>query len=329
MSLRSLVFLALAFAACSASAERLQGRFLGHYPAGTRPTTACFHPDGRILVSDREANAIVVLDASSYEVTRTLVEPGFGPWGLAISPSKDRVYSANWGGATVTVSDLGTGKQVGQAQVGLKPSYVALSPDGKRLFAAGNLTGDVAFVDLATLKMTRALKTGAKPMGVAVTPDGRWLFVANGFSQKISKVDLKHEVVLENYGATLASTTNLAITPDGRHVLAAGTEDRLLVMSVETGDVRKIRVGRDPAAVTVSPDGGTAFVANYGADSVSLVDLAAGEAYGELKAGRGVIDVATDGKRLVACNDQAGSVSLYELSVLAPAAIPPAARPGN
>ena len=280
-------------------------------------------------MSDREANAILELDAASLAIVRTFTDTGFGPWGLALTPDGKRLFTGNFGAGTVTAIDVETGKQSAQTRIGLKPSYVALSADGKTLFATGNLTKDVWFVDAATLKPIRSLEVGIKPMGVAVSPDGRWLYVGVDGSGKVAKVDLKHDVVLENHGALLAVTTNIVLTPNGKWLLAAGLENRLVVMNTSSGDVQKVKVGREPAAVAITPDGSTVFVANYGAGTVSLVDLDSGEAYDEIPVGRGPIDVLTDGRRLITCNDQAGSISVHELSPIQAVALPPAAPVGG
>ena len=207
-----------------------------------------------------------------------------------------------------------TGKRVGEVPVGMKPSYIALSPDGNRVYASGNFGGDLAISDIRSKRIIRSLDVGRRPMGLALSRDGRWLYVAVCASRTVVKVDLKNEVILETFRAQLAETTNLVITPDGRKLLVAGDENRLLVIDAETGSKDSVKVGLNPSSVAVTPDGRTVFVANYDDDTVSIVDLGAMQAYGEIAVGHGPIDVATDGKRLYTCNDKAGSVSAFALT---------------
>jgi DNA-binding beta-propeller fold protein YncE len=107
-------------------------------------------------------------------------------------------------------------------------------------------------------------------------------------------------------------------------LLAAGDDDRLLLIDAETGRTDKVKVGRGPAAVALSPDGRWAFVACYDAAAVGIVDLAARELVAELPVGPGCIHVATDGRRLYSVSDQAAALSVFQLGEVEPAAIPPA-----
>jgi DNA-binding beta-propeller fold protein YncE len=309
----SIALVASLLVAAPASAAQPTAVLRSHYATGSQPSVAKLLDDGaNLAVANRGDNTVSMFRTSDMSLLRTYAEVGFGPWGMA-APDAATLVVANWTGERLSFLDRASGKVTGTIQVGIKPSYVATSPDGTRAFAAGNLTGDVTIIELGTRVARRTVEVGQKPMGVAVSPDGRWLYVACCSSRLVSKVDLKHEVVLERFGAPLARTTNLALTPDGSRLLAAGDDNRLLVIDTERGAVDGVRVGGDPAAVTLSPDGTTAFVALYGADAVALVDLAARVAYAEVPVGRGPIHVETDGRRLYTCNDRADSVTVLDL----------------
>ena len=315
---------ACAFGSTAHAASHFDADLLGHYPVGAQPTTVWLSPDGtRLMVASRGDSTVAVFDSESMATSRTypIEAVGHGVWSAMEDPIHGDVLISNWMGENLRLFDL-EGKVTAEILTGIKPSYIAFSPDNKRAYVAGNLSANVTIVDLETRKAVRTIKVGQKPMGVAVSPDGRWLYVASCASNMISKVDLKHEVVLENFGAPLAQTTNLAITPDGANLLAAGDHDELLVIDTERGDVRKVTVGRGPAAVALTPDGLTACVANYDDASISIVDLSTLTAYKKLGAGPGCIHVATDGKRLYSANDLASTVTVYQLKQPKPADIP-------
>ncbi len=307
---------ATAFAAPTAS-------LVGHFQTGPQPTTVTLLDGGtRIAVANRGDESIWIYDAETLEVVETHSLIGkHGVWGVA-EIEEGRLLVSNWKGETLTLLDRETGEAVGKIPVGIKPSYLAMSPDGEKAYAAGKLSGNLAIVDIAEREPDRILDVGQKPMGVAASADGRWLYVAACKSRKISRIDLKFEVVLATFGAPLATTTNLALTPDGRILLAAGDNNRLLLIDAETGRTDKIKVGADPAAVVVDPSGRFAYVACYRGKSISVVDLASRTLLRELPVGPGCIDVATDGERLYSVSDQAAALSVFELGAVEPAAIP-------
>jgi YVTN family beta-propeller protein len=324
----SLAALALTLGVSAATAAP-GASLVSHVKTGPQPTTVTLLEGGaRIAVGSRGDESVWIYDAATLEVVAKHSLVGHhGVWGVA-EISDGRLLVSNWKGETLSVIDARTGAFSGTIPVGIKPSYLAVSPDGTKAYAAGKLSGDVSIVDLAKREPDRILEVGQKPMGVAVSPDGRWLYVAACQSRKISRIDLNYEVVLATFGAPLASTSNLAITPDGRILLAAGDNNRLLIIDAETGRTDKVKVGDDPAAVAISPDGLTAFVACYGGASIGVVDLASRKLVRELPVGPGCIDVATDGRRVYSVSDQASALSVFELGTVAPAAIPtPPARP--
>lgn len=298
----------------------LKATLITHAAGGKQPTTCAIVKDGaKLLVTNRGDNSVSVFDTATMTIERTIPEVGYSAWGVVRRPT-GQLLVANWAGSTIALIDEATGKRTGQVSVGMKPSYLAVSPDGTKVYSSGNFSDDVTIADLGTKRAARQIPVGHKPMGVAVSPDGRWLWVAVCDSKKIAKVDLKHEVQLDQFGAPLATTTNLVLTPDGRKLLAAGDGGRLLIMDVETEEVEKIVVGLDSSCVAVTPDGRVALVADYNGAEVSLVDLPARQKYASVATGTGTMHVETDGKRFYTCNDKAGTVSAFRLDPIDSAA---------
>lgn len=330
--LLGMTVLALLLAAASeAGAARLGTRLVGHYPAGRQPTGLALADEGRsLVVTNRGSSTVDVFDAESMEKVRDypVTSVGHGAWGVAALGASEMLV-ANWVGESLRTFDRTTGAVTGTIRTGIKPSYLSLTPDGSRAFAAGLLSGTVTLIDMTARQPLRSLEVGQKPMGVVTSPDGRWLYVASCGSNKISKVDLRHEVVLTTFGAPLAETTNLAITPDGQHLLACGDDGRLLVVDTGDGSRHAIRVGSTPAYVALLPDATTALVTLYDQNEVAMVDLTESETYDRLPVGPGPIEVISDGRRLWTANDQADSITVYDLSPIRAIELPSAARAGQ
>jgi DNA-binding beta-propeller fold protein YncE len=304
-----------------APAGRLTPHLVRHVEAGKQPTTCAISKDGATLyVACRGDNSVSVFDANTMDARAPFKEVGYSAWGLAEKDLRTLLVS-NWAGSGIAIIDTATGQRTGEIPSGMKPSYLALSPDHARVYSAGNFGGEAAIGDIATRKLVRSLDVGRRPSGVAVSPDGRWLYVAVCESNEIARIDLKNEVVLDRMGVPLATMTNLLMSPDGSTLLACGKDDRLLLVDVASGKAEKVKVGADPSSVAVTPDGTLALVSNYGASSVTLVDLATREPYAQVATGPGPIHVETDGKRFWTCNDRAGTVSFFRLETPEQAAL--------
>ena len=320
----------LATASSGRAAALVRAELVGHFAAGRQPTAVALVDDGRsLLVTNRGDATVDLFDATTLDRLRhySTDSVGHGVWDGRVLADGREVLVANWVGESLTLFDRESGEVTGVIPTGIKPSYVALSADGRRAFAAGSLTGDVTLVDLESRKAVRTLEVGQRPMGVACSPDGRFLYVASCASNKITKIDLKYEAILEHFGAPLAETSNLALTPDGLHLLAVGDHGRLLVVDPEGGAVRKIAVGGDLSSVSVSPDGRTAFVSVYDESAVAVVDLVSGNVTDRLATGPGPLSIVTDGQRVWIANDRANSISVYRFAAVVPVRLPPAQRP--
>lgn len=78
-----------------------------------------------------------------------------------------------------------------------------------------------------------------------------------------------------------------------------------------------IHVGQQPFGLVASPDGRRLFVANYGSDSVSVIDTRSNTVHHDVPVGDGPYQVAIspDGKRLFVSNFEASSVTVINVSV--------------
>lgn len=77
----------------------------------------------------------------------------------------------------------------------------------------------------------------------------------------------------------------LAVGPEGTVVVTLGGVDEISWGQEQDDSRRRLAVGRRPTAVVVSPDGRRAYVANTFADSLSVVDLKAGQVETEVALG--------------------------------------------
>jgi YVTN family beta-propeller protein len=197
-------------------------------------------------------------------------------------------YVSDSGSRTLTAVDLRTGV-AHHAHLPFEASSLALTPSGRRVWVISvggvdgrsTVTGVVA-VDTRTLTVGRVIAAGYGPIGDVVTPDGRTLLVAD-------MGDVTY------HGGSSYSVV------DARTVYVISTSSGKLL--------RKLDVGPGPGAITVTPQGKTAYVPLTGTPTDTLhqvvpIDLSDFRLGHPIDVGPAPMAVATssDGKLLVVDN---------------------------
>ena len=161
---------------------------------------------------------------------------------------------------------------------GCRHSDFPVYPDGYREFAyVANRLGDtVSVLDLVYLRPDRTLQVGEAPVAEAVNPKRDEIYVVN--SQP---------------GAAAGSVS--------------------VIDTQKNSVVATIPVHREPASISVDATGRLAYVANTGSNSVSIVDLEARRAIGQVKTADRPEDavIAPDGRTLVVTSRVNGITSVY------------------
>jgi YVTN family beta-propeller protein len=204
---------------------------------GSHPGHVVPGKDGTVAyVTDAKSNSVVVVDLKERTV-KSSIPVGRSPHGLRLSPDSRTLAVANMGEQTVTLIDLDEPQRSNVITVGRRPTQVAFSPDGSRLVVTLNAEDRAAIIDLATLKVMARPAVGRGPVQLVVTPDDTRALIANQGN-------------------------------------AAKPDDRLAVISMTTGNLEKmVQVGSGAHGVALAPDGGSVFVTNTYANTVSEVDL--------------------------------------------------------
>ncbi|MFN8111214.1 MAG: bifunctional YncE family protein/alkaline phosphatase family protein [Thermoleophilia bacterium] len=275
--------------------------------------------------------AIIAAGATAYGVTHVLI-PGPQGDGTSITPTGWKVSPV--------------GKQV---EVGERPYGLALSPDGTTLLVSNNGvdTQSVMSVDAASgqVKSTITYKAPeAVFMGLAFSADGTAAYASGGPTNKIRTYRVSNGTLTE--GASLMLDTldangektnpfpaGVAVSKDGKTVYAADNlMNALSVVDTATGDETRIPLSDAdcvigdwgdtsqgkaclyPNSVVVSKDGATAWVSDWGTDSISVVDLKAGKATGTIRVGNHPSAMALNpaGDRLYVSNTDADTVAVVD-----------------
>jgi YVTN family beta-propeller protein len=148
------------------------------------------------------------------------------------------------------------------------PQDVRASPDGKTLFVADMMADGVHVVDAESFTQTGFLPTGVGAHGLYPSRDGKSLYVANRGSNQIrgkpkgkgsvSVIDFASRTVTKTWPIPGGGSPDMGnVSADGKHIWLSGRYDDVVYrIDTSSGNVDKIKVGREPHGLTVWPQPG-------------------------------------------------------------------------
>jgi YVTN family beta-propeller protein len=250
-------------------------------------------PDGsHYYFSDEAESTLDVVDQKTLKITRRIPLTGH-PNNIAISKNGRRVYvGIAVAPGAVDVIDTGSMEKVKSIPVKGAVHNTYVTPDGKYVISGSIPSRTITVIDAQTETPVWSLQMdlGIRPMAFATNPDGstKWIFTQltgfNGFavidfvthkeSRRIKLPDLPAGKAPFLVGGN--ESHGMAVTADGK-TLVVNSRLNSAVYAYSLPDLKlrgSVEVGRAPDWITLTPDGRTAYVANAGSNSVSVIDIA-------------------------------------------------------
>lgn len=199
------------------------------------PTTLAFSPDGKSLAVGHLGGEVILVDVATWKGTTSLKHPS-AVMGLAFIGGSDKLAVGL--ASVVALWDLSTQKVLGKRERnGFRPmtQALAVTADGKTLFTGG-FGGDVDRWDLTLGEQAQATASyphddpdnmASNPVScLAVAPDGA--FASGGLQNDVSvfAADGKRLTHSKAHGGEL---TDLAFSPDGKHLASASKDGTVLI----------------------------------------------------------------------------------------------------
>jgi len=251
-------------------------------------------PDGsRLYVSNEADSTLDVVDGRTLRVMSKVPLTGH-PNNIAASRDGARVYVAiRQAPGAVDVVDTASLQRVKSIPIKGEVHNTYVTPDG-RFVVAGSIAGkNLTVIDQRTEEpvWTLDFELGVRPLAFDQNADGstKRIFVQlsdfNGFA--VVDFATRKEVTRVTLPQIAAGKKPVMEGGNTSHGMAVTADNRLLVVNSRLNsavyvyslpDLKlagSVDVGIAPDWVTLTPDGRSAYVANAGSNSVSVVDLAA------------------------------------------------------
>ena len=249
-------------------------------------------PDGsHIYISNEADSTLDVVDGKSLKVTSKIKLSGH-PNNISIGADGKRVYVAiREEKGAVDVIDTEALKNVKSIPIKGAGHNTYVTPDGRYVVAGSVVGKSLTVIDAKTEQPAWEIvfDLGVRPLTFERNPDGstKRIFVQlsdfNGFAvvdfathKEVSRIELPKIAAGKTPVMEGGNTSHgMAVTTDQK-VLVVNSRLNSALYSYSLPDLKLLGaadVGRAPDWVTLTPDGKSAYVANAGSNSVSVVDI--------------------------------------------------------
>jgi YVTN family beta-propeller protein len=236
------------------------------------PYNMYFTPDGKSAIVVAEAlKRLDFRDPQTMAMQYSIPVPGCKGINHADFSIDGRIaiFTCEFQGSLARI-DLASRKVLGYLKLsrGGMPQDIRSSPDGSLFFVADMKAGGVFVVDGATFTETAFIKTGIGTHGLYPSRDGTKLYVANRGSShvygppkgkgSVSVLDFATRQIVATWTIPGGGSPDMGnVSIDGKVLWLSGRFDNLVyAIDTTSGEVRSIRVGKEPHGLTVWPQPG-------------------------------------------------------------------------
>src|ERR1700722_19350000 len=169
--------------------------------------------------------------------------------GAKLAAASGLAFVVNSGGASISLVDMTTEKEVRRIPVLREPHHVALTPDGKSLLVGDTVGNEMLFLDPATGAVQKRMPV-ADPYQLGFSPNGRFL-VVNGLARnQVDVYDAASMQLLKRFPIA-SMPSHLDYAPDSSRVFVSlqGTDS---MMAIDLGRLAILwtgKIGKTPAGV--------------------------------------------------------------------------------
>ncbi len=273
------------------------------------PRAIVFGPaNGKVYAVDTSRDAVEIYADGGEHMHRVRV--GSAPVSIAVNASTGRAYVANSGDGTVSVLDGDSDAVVATVPIGSHPYSIASDETNGKVFVTHTFDDQVSVLDGATNAVTE-LKTGAADL-IAINSRSGTVYLL-GYGGALKVLDEKsgkfspHDVGRHGWGLTLDDST-------GTVYVARIESADLVAMKTSPAGVSTLPAGAIPCAIAVDAKTQTLYVADYGENTVAIVNAKTGRLTASIPVGDRPEAIAFDPQRnlVYVANTAGNSVSVID-----------------
>lgn len=201
---------------------------------------------------------------------------------VAPAPARPPIFVLNSLDANLSIIDPVTYTEIRRVPTGKEPHHLYLSPDEKSLLVANALSDSLTLFDPRTGAVQRVIEGIVDPYQLRFSPDMKWFLTA---ANRLNHVDIYQSTPSPKGGVDLklikrvpTAKTPSHIAIDSRSTVAYVTmqdSDEMVAIELATQAPRwRIRVGKMPADVYVTPDDRHVLIGLTGDRYVEVYDVA-------------------------------------------------------
>ena len=233
----------------------------------------------------------------------------------------NNVIVLNSGEATLSLIDEATHQVVGTVPTGKEPHHLMATPDNGSLIVANSVSNNLMLVDPKTGKVQRWVENIEDPYQIGFSPDKKWV-VTTGL--RLDRLDIYH---YDGHDMTLAKRLPLAVMPshmafsnDSKTVFVTlQVSGELAAVDLATQQVKwKMKVGKVPAGLWMTPGDKYLLIGMTGADYVAVLDWRKQKIVKTIQTGNGAHNFRSlaDGKHVAVSNRVASTISIIDEDTL-------------
>ncbi|HLX03543.1 MAG TPA: beta-propeller fold lactonase family protein [Trinickia sp.] len=233
----------------------------------------------------------------------------------------NNVIVLNSGEATLSLIDQATHKVVATVPTGKEPHHLMATPDNSSLIVANSVSNNLMFVDPKTGQTQRWLENIEDPYQLGFSPDRKW-FVTTGL--RLDRLDIYRydgrDPVLVKRLPLDVMPSHMAFSNDSKTVFVTlQVSGELAAVDLPTQTVKwKMKVGKVPAGLWMTPGDKYLLVGMTGADYVAVVDWRNQKVVKTIQTGKGAHNFRSldDGRHVAVSNRVASTISIIDEETL-------------
>ncbi len=271
-------------------------KVVGRVNTGEGPHEVVASTDGKLAFasnygSSAPGNSISVIDlAAQKELHRVDLGPLRRPHGLAFADGK--LYFTAETNKLIARYDPATNQVDWLLGTGQNTTHMVMVNAGTTQMFTSNIgSNSITMIDRTGAQNYNetVIPVGKGPEGFDMTPDGKQIWAANSQDGSVSIIDIFTKRVIHTFNVQTKRSNRLKFTPDGRLVLISDLEagDLVVLEHSTRKELKRVKLGRQPAGILVEPDSSRAYIAVTGDDNVAVIDLKTLDLIGRIQTGKG------------------------------------------